>query len=204
MKPRSVAPMRIAKIGYIVISVILCAVGVLFIALPEPSAAVLGKICGLAMILFGIVKLVGYWSKDLFRLAFQYDLEFGVLLLAIGGMLLIRSDHVMGFLSVALGVAILADGLFRIRVALDARRFGIGSWWLTLALAVAAALVGLCLVLHPAQGGRVLTVLLGASLLCEGVLSLDVALATVKIVKHQQPDVIEVDDYEVREEGRKD
>jgi uncharacterized membrane protein HdeD (DUF308 family) len=198
MKPRSVAPMRIAKIGYIVISLVLCVVGILFIVLPEPSAAVLGKICGLAMILFGIIKLIGYYSKDLFRLAFQYDLEFGILLLVIGVTLLIRSNHVMVFLSVALGVAILADGLFKIRISQESRRFGIRSWWLTLALAIAAALVGLGLILHPAEGGRVLTVLLGVSLLCEGVLSLDVALATVKIVKNQQPDVIEVDEFEVR------
>jgi uncharacterized membrane protein HdeD (DUF308 family) len=46
---------------------------------------------------------------------------------------------------------------------------------------------------------QVLTVLLGAALLAEGVLNLCVALSTVKIVKNQRPDVIETEYFEVRE-----
>ena len=45
----------------------------------------------------------------------------------------------------------------------------------------------------------ILTVLLGAALLAEGVLNLCVALSTVKIVKNQRPDVIETEYFEVRE-----
>ena len=45
--------------------------------------------------------------------------------------------------------------------------------------------IGLALVFRPWESGVLLTELLGASLLCEGVLSLCVALSTVKIVRHQ-------------------
>ena len=64
---RSVAPMRTAKIGYIVISVLLCALGILLIAVPEFSVSAVGVICGAILIVFGIVRLVGYFSKDLYR-----------------------------------------------------------------------------------------------------------------------------------------
>ena len=77
MKMRSVIPMRIAKIGYIVTSVLFCIVGILFIAKPEISTRMIGIGIGVATIVFGIVKLIGYFSKDLYRLAFQFDLEFG-------------------------------------------------------------------------------------------------------------------------------
>ena len=79
MKMRSVTPMRIAKIGYIVMSVLFCAAGILFIAAPELSVSIIGVCIGVAMILFGIVKLIGYFSKDLFRLAFQFDLELSLI-----------------------------------------------------------------------------------------------------------------------------
>ena len=39
--------------------------------------------------------------------------------------------------------------------------------------------------------------LMGASLLLDGALNLSVALCAVKVVAHQQPDVIESDDFEV-------
>ena len=40
MENRSVTPMRIAKTGYIVMSAVFCAAGVLFIVLPEQAAVV--------------------------------------------------------------------------------------------------------------------------------------------------------------------
>lgn len=199
METRSVTPMRAAKTGYIVMSIVFCVVGVLFIALPARSAVMIGRVLGAAMAAFGVVKLVGYFSKDLYRLAFQYDLEFGILLIALGVIVLLRTNGVMDFICIAAGVSILADGLFKIQIAIDARRFGIRDWWLILLLAVVTGGVGLLLVFRPWESVQVLTVLLGAALLAEGVLNLCVALSTVKIVKNQRPDVIETEYFEVRE-----
>lgn len=197
MKMRSMTPMRVAKTGYILMSLIFCGLGVAFIAWPDQSLAALGKALGGAMIAFGAFKLVGYFSRDLFRLAFQYDLEFGVLLIVLGAIVLPRSGEAMGVLAAALGISILADGLFKVRIALDARTFGIRSWWGILALAALACGAGALLVLRPWRGARLLARLLGASLLCEGVLNLWVAVSTVKIIRHQQPDVIEADYTEI-------
>lgn len=199
METRSMTPMRVAKTGYIVMSVVFCVVGILFIVLPARSAVMIGRVLGAAMAVFGVVKLVGYFSRDLYRLAFQYDLEFGILLITLGVIVLLRTNGVMDFIGIASGVAILADGLFKIQIAIDARRFGIRDWWLILVLAVATGGVGLLLIFRPWESVQVLTVLLGAALLAEGVLNLCVAISAVKIVKHQQPDVIETDYFEVRE-----
>ena len=116
MKMRSMTPMRVAKGGYILMSAIFCALGVLFIVRPGQSLKVMGLALGIAMIAFGAFKLVGYFSRDLYRLAFQYDLEFGILLIVLGIIALPRSEDVMGVLAAALGIAILADGLFKVRI----------------------------------------------------------------------------------------
>ena len=197
METRSMTPMRVAKTGYIVMSVVFCVVGVLFIALPARSAVMIGRVLGAAMAVFGVVKLVGYFSKDLYRLAFQYDLEFGILLIALGVIVLIRSPNVMNFIFIALGIAILADGLFKVQIAMDSKRFGIAAWWLILLLAVLTGFVGLLLVFRPVESAHVLTMLLGVSLLAEGILNLCVVVSTVKIVKHQRPDVIESEYREI-------
>lgn len=63
-----------SQTGYIIISAVLCVLGAVLIAFPDFSVSLLGVICGITMIVFGIVKLTGYFSKDLYRLAFQYDL----------------------------------------------------------------------------------------------------------------------------------
>lgn len=200
MKNRSTVPMWVAKAGCIAMSLVFCIAGVLLIARPELSSLVISRTLGAAMIVFGGFKLVGYFSKDLFRLAFQYDLGFGLLLIALGVLVLARPAAALDFLFIALGIAILTDGLFKVQIAVDSRRFGISSWWLTLILAVLAGAVGLALVFRPWDSARLLTRLLGAALLAEGVLNLCVAVSTVKIVSNQRPDVIEVTSFEVEDE----
>lgn len=196
MKMRSVTPMRIARSGYIVMSAAFCIMGLLLMIFPEVSATVIYRVLGIAIIIFGAVKLIGYFSHDLFRLAFQYDLAFGVLLLALGVIVLTRPENVMSFLFIALGIAILADGLFRVQVALDAKTFGVKTWWLLLTLAILTGIVGVTLIFRPLESAQLMTELLGVSLLAEGILNLCVAISTVKIIRHQQPDVIDVEVYE--------
>lgn len=202
MKTRSVTPMKAAKTGYIFISCLLCLMGMLFIVKPDFSALFIGILCGIILIVFGLIKLIGYFSRDLYRLAFQYDLAFGILMIALGIMILVHPKSLMNFICITLGLSILADGLFKIQISMESRRFGIHSWWTIFILAIIAGIMGLLLMFCPSPSGYVLTVLLGVALMAEGSLNLGTVLATVKIVKHQQPDTgtIEIDYYEERKD----
>ena len=190
---RSVTPMRVAKIGYIIMSVLLCVFGVLLIVVPDISLSVIGIVCGALFIVFGLVRLVGYFSKDLYRLAFQYDLAFGLLMIALGIIMLLSPESLMNFICIALGLSIFADGLFKVQIAIDSKRFGLSTWWLIMALAAITVVVGIALVARPSDSSRVLIVLMGVSMLCEGLLDLGTVITAVKIIKHQQPDVIVVE-----------
>ena len=131
----------------------------------------------------GVIKLIGYLSRDLYQLAFQFDLAFGILLMALSAVFLLRPVRMMSFLCMAVGIAILADGLLKIQTAIDARRFGLRTWWLILVMAIVAGTAGMLLMLRPSQSAQVLTGLMGISLLAEGLLSLCVALCAVKVMK---------------------
>lgn len=200
MHLRSVRPIKAAKYSYILISAVLCAAGLALILFPSLPVYAISLFFGISMLVLGIVKLVGYCSRDLFRLAFQYDLQFGILLCILGIVTLTRLTHAAEFICIAFGISMLADSLFRGKTALDARRFGIRQWWLTLALAIAAGIAGILTLLSPIWAARVINTVLGVSLLLEGVLGLSVAVSMVKIVDHQQPDEIDAEFYEVWEE----
>ena len=195
---RSVLPMKAAKIGYIVLSVLYCVLGILLFALPDLSLTAIGIILGIGMIVFGIVKIIGYFSKDLFRLAFQYDLAFGGLLIALGIIVLVNPEHLLSFFCIVIGIAVLCDGLFKIQIAIDSKPFGIRTWWLILLFAVITVAAGVLLIIRPAQAARMLTVFLGISVFVDGILNLIVAVFTVKIIDHQLSDdndrYVEIDD----------
>ena len=195
MKKVSVVPMHIAKNGYIALSVFLIAFGVIFAAWTELPETVIRFAGGSALILFGAVKLVGYFSKDLYRLAFQYDLQFGILLVVLGAVVIIKSTNIMSFMCIALGIVILLDGLFRIRVALDAKHFGIGLWWGIFVLAVIAAAAGLLLVFRPLEISEAIRVYFSIALIASGVLNLFVVLTTVKIIRNQKSDDADEEEF---------
>lgn len=94
----------------------------------------------------------------------------------------------MSFVCLMLGVAILADGLFKLQTAVDAREFGLRSWWVILVLAILAGAIGTVLALRPTESAVVMTLLAGASMVVEGALNLCVALFAVKVVHNQRPD----------------
>ena len=194
-KMRSVAPMRVAKTGYIAVSILLAVLGIVLIAWPTFSVNALGVICGILLILFGGVKLVGYFSKDLYRLAFQYDMPFGILLIILGIIMLIHPGNLASFICVVFGLSVLISSLFNIQTALDAKKFGINQWWLRFALSVIAAVWGLILVFRPSEAADVMAVLLGITLLFESAVNICTVVTSVKIVKNQHPNVYVEEDY---------
>ena len=149
------------------------------------------------MIVVGAVKIVGYLSRDLYRLAFQYDLAFGILSIALGIMVILEPDDVIDTICIAVGIAFAMDGLLKIQIALDSKYFGIREWWLIFSVAVLNAVIGLLLIFRPSERLHFLMLMLGISLLTDGILNLITVLSTVKIISHQFPDRMgeEFDDY---------
>lgn len=196
-KVRSNAPMRTAKTGYIILSAVLCIAGIFLITKPDISIAVVGIAAAILMIAFGIIKIIGYLSKDLYRLAFEHDLAFGILLIVLGIIELLNPGTVITVLCTTLGIAALADGLIKVSISMKAKPFGISTWWLILTVAIITIGIGIALLVNPSASSETLMVILGIVLFIEGVLNLITVLLTVKIVANQKPDVIETSYREI-------
>ncbi len=185
--------MRTAKTGYIIVSAIMIALGLVLVIYPEISLQLLGIVCGALFIVFGAIRLVGFFSKDLYRLAFQYDLVFGIFMVVLGIIMLVNPGTLTGFICVALGLSALIDGLFRVQMSVEAKRFGIGTWWLVCVCGVLSAVAGVVVMVRPAESASVLMTLIGISLMLEGVLNLITVIVAVRIIRNQQPDVIYIE-----------
>ena len=192
-----------AKRAYIITSCVMILLGVLLTIFPETSLLTVCYILGAFLTVFGVVKLVGYFSKDLFRLAFQFDFALGIFALVAGILILIHPAGVTAMTPVIIGVFILMDGVFKLQTAFDARRFGLSRWWGILLLAL-TGFCGLFLIIDPFTGAEALMILLGVTLAVDGIQNLIVAAYTVRAVRDskQGPETyIEIDTEE--EEPRK-
>lgn len=188
---RSVMPIAAAKAINLLVAFCLCVFGLLVIFIPDMSGYSIWLATGIFMIAFGVVKLLGYFSKDLYRLAFQYDLQLGFIFLVLGIVILASASRAINYICIVFGISIFIDSIFKIKISVDAKKFGIKAWFIILIFAVTACIFGIILLFRPSDNERVWSVLFGCAFCVDGVLNLIEKLSTVKIIKHQKTDNID-------------
>lgn len=188
---------RAAKTGYIIVSLTMCILGIVMVLKPQTSTIVICYVAGGLLIIFGIVKIFGYLSKDLYRLAFQYDLAFGILLITLGIIMVCRPRGILTLFYSVVGILLLSDGLFKIQLSIDSKSFGISKWWLILLFAVLTGFFGVMLILRPIKGATAVAMLLGLALLAEGFMNLCVSLCAVNISPVSRMDSMDIIDSDI-------
>lgn len=173
--------LKIARNGYIVMAAIFCALGVFLVANPQKAMEMLCILAGLLFITDGIIKIIGYFSRDFYCLAFQFDLGFGILMIAVGILILAKRESILHLIFVIFGLLILTDALLRLQMSVEAKKFGMKLWWGILILAVITGIFGMILLIDPAGGARITVVFAGTAFLLEGILKLCVGIYTVRI-----------------------
>lgn len=171
------------KIGSIVLSLAMVGIGAVIMIRPEFSAVTLCYLLGAVILITGIVKIIRYFTHDLFDLAFQFDLALGILGIAFGMVLLIHPAILMQVLPVALGIFILAESAFTFQTAHEAKRFGLEQWWLILLAGILSGVFAVLLIAAPFEAASALMSIFGASLLVFGVQGLVVDLTAIRYPK---------------------
>jgi len=180
----SLRMLKIARNGYIIISLLFCAVGVWMYSRPVRAAELICILVGILFILSGTIKMIGYFSKDFYCLAFQFDFAFGILMAAVGVIIITRRSILQDLIFSIFGLMILADSLFKIQICMDARRFGLDTlWWKIMIIALVTGVLGTLLMIVPFDGASVMMQVGGISFIAEGLLNLFVALFTVRILE---------------------
>lgn len=176
----SFGTLKIARNGYIVMAAIFCILGIFLMINPEGSMKMICIIAGALFIADGIIKIIGYFSRDFYCLAFQFDLGFGILMIAVGALILIRRESIIRLIFVIFGLLILMDALLRIQMSVEAKRFGLKLWWGILIIAIVTGVFGMILLIDPAGGAKLTVIFTGAAFLLEGILKLCVVIYTVR------------------------
>lgn len=169
--------------GYLFMTLVFCISGIAFMLAPPIPDRILSVLIGLLMIFYGFVKIIGYCSKDLYCLAFQYDLACGILLAAVGVVMLFGYSHLMPYFPYLMGVLIFLDGLLRIQMTLDAKRFGIERWAALLTVSILTSVFGIILIILPYHDALPYNTVAGIALILEGILNCCVVQFTVKKMK---------------------
>lgn len=176
------AVVRSAKIINIVSASLMLVAGILLMTINSMEEIVAQRIMlGILFALTGGAKIFGFFSNDLYRLAFQYDFAFGIFCEILALLLILSPNQNYGVLHLLLVVYVLIDALLKVQMSMDARRFGMRCWGVILGTALGLGAAGaFAAVALQAELVRALF-LVGIALAADGVENCWITAYTVRI-----------------------
>ena len=183
--------MKRIKALYITISILSLLAGIALVIWPGASVITICYVVGSAAILVGAVRLAGYFSKDSYNLNFQFDFAMGLVFLILGTVLIFHPGDTVAVLHFSVGILVLVDSVFKLQTALDAKHFGLKTWWVMLLCALLCAGLGLVLVILPFRTAEILVRVTGAALAVNSGENILTAGYTVKSKKRVVPIMVE-------------
>ena len=171
------------KWNLILMSLLYLALGIFLLMVPGTALNVVCYALGGVVLACAAVQLVRYFVVERGVFQSQLTLISGLVCLALGAFLIIRSDVVVRVLPIVFGLFVIFDSLGRIQNALELRRCEYSSWKVFLLLAVLSVVLGIVMVVDPFGTMETLVMAIGLILILEGALNLLSALYTMLAVR---------------------
>lgn len=168
------------KITHLVVSALLFLAGILMIAWADIAVFAVRCLVGIGFLVIGAVRILGYFTNDLYRLAFQYDLAVGALSAILGVLILMYPDNLMTILPFGVGIYVLLDALLKLQTAFDAKVFGMRQWIGLLVSSVVVGCGGVVLLIAAVRSNQP-TVLIGIAIALDGAENFWNTMATVRV-----------------------
>lgn len=168
------------KTVYIAVSILFLLAGAAMLAFPDFFIHSLYIIAGALCIIFGLVRIAGYFSHDLYELAFQFGLSTGILSVIMGLTFIFFRNESIVFLQTIIGMFFLISGILKIQSAAEAKKFGLSNWWIMIIFAVIIIALGVLVILYPFSGIRLFIRVLGGVLVISELQNIFDIIFTVK------------------------
>lgn len=143
----------------------------------ETETVILSILC----LLVGGAKILGYFSNDLYRLAFQFDFAIGLFLIIIGILSLIVGRNDPLGMSKLFGIYVVIDGLLKLQTAFDAKKFGIDKWLVILLTAIVLVGSGVLTLIAPYSEQISQFLVLDIAMMIDGVVNIWITAYTVRV-----------------------
>lgn len=176
------AIVKSAKIINVISAALMSLAGLLLLVIPTLEVSYAQRILfGCLFGLTGAAKLFGYFSNDLYRLAFQFDFAIGVFCELLVVLIFLLPETTFNYLPALVSVYILLDGLLKLQTSLDARRFGMRRWLIILLTALLLCLGGIFAVYTRFADLLHSVAIVGAVLIADGLENIWITAYTVRV-----------------------
>ena len=153
------------KWNLILMSLLYVGLGIFLVMKPGTALNIVCYALGGVVLACAAVQLVRYFVVERGVFQSQLTLISGIICLALGAFLILRSDIVVSILPIVFGLFVIFDSISRVQNALDLRRCGYSSWKSFLLLPVLSVVLGVVLILNPFGAMETLVMAIGIILI---------------------------------------
>lgn len=171
------------KWNLLFMSALYLGLGVFLLLRPGTALNIVCYALGAVVLACAAAQLIRYFISEHGVLQSQLTLISGLICLALGAFLFLRSDIVVSILPIVFGLFVVFDSIGRVQNALELRRCGYASWKGFLTLPVLSVVLGVIMILNPFGTMETLVMAIGIILVVEGAINLLSALYTMLAVR---------------------
>lgn len=153
----------------VIVAAALIALGLLMIIFPEVSGILLCKGIGVALCVWGALRLISYYKIMKDEILGSFGLVQGVILVGFGSFFVIRPEVVAVFITTAIAIVIIVDGVLKLQYAVDFYNMKVDTWWIEMIAAIIMVVLGVVSLMNPFSAISTLMIFMGAVLVIEGV-----------------------------------
>ncbi len=152
------------KSRYLMEAVISILAGLVFAILPDWSVSVLGYLVGAVLLTYGVVLLINGAMTSQTPI-----LTLAVILIVVGVVAFFFTQQLLDILFWIFGIFIAVRAAFYLKKSLDLKEIGERHWWVHFILACVLLLVGFYVMFDPFQFRRAVVIVMGISLIVDGI-----------------------------------
>lgn len=160
---------REVKKSFCLLSAAYIILGLVLLIWPDISVRTFCYVFGIGMIILGCAHMIMYFTKDRMQSVMQMDMVIGIVGIATGAYILLKMEYMLEIIPFALGVVALLGSAVKLQNAFDLKRLNAGRWYIMLLFAAVLLVLGAILVANPFEGLEIIVLLIGASLILDGV-----------------------------------
>lgn len=176
------------KWNMVIMAVLTIVLGIALVISPETAALTICRLLGWIVLISGIASVIfyvrgvhGFWEASYLVLAVV-----GIVL----GIFIIRSPgSVVKFLSYLMAGILLVHGINDVKEAFVARSYYDEHWTIALVLGIINVLLGILILWNPFSSAAFLMIVIGISLIYDGVTDLVIVLRLAKFAKAVKKDL---------------
>ena len=157
------------KIELIIISIVLFVLGLFLVIFPELSQLIICKAVGIALCVWGLLRLITYFSMAKEEVFGSFGLVQGISLLAFGLFFVMKPEVIAMFFGTILAIVIIIDGILKLQYGIEFYHMKADKWWIEAVVAAFMVVMGVIALFNPFDSSVALMIFIGIVLMVEGV-----------------------------------